>query len=94
MWQSIKNEEYVAQIQRDIINILYYLSLNNQMKLHPDKCKVVTFNYRPSPLAMLTFVPSKKLLSYFPVGRKKASGGKTGLRKLSTRGWQDQFNSG
>ena len=54
IWRSIKNEEDMAQLQRDI-NILYLWSLNNKMKFHPDKCKVVTIKHRPSPLAMLPF---------------------------------------
>ena len=39
------------------------------MKFHPDKCKVVTIEHRPSPLAMLPFVAyryhlGENLLSY------------------------------
>ena len=68
LWRSIKNEEDITQLQRDI-NILYFWSLNNKMKFHPDKCKVVTIKHRPSPLAMLPFVAydyhlGEKLLSY------------------------------
>ena len=37
LWRSIKNEEDITQLQRDI-NILYFWSLNNKMKFHPDKC--------------------------------------------------------
>ena len=40
LWRSIKNEEDITQLQRDI-NILYFWSLNNKMKFHPDKCKDV-----------------------------------------------------
>ena len=36
IWRSIKNEEDMAQLQRDI-NILYLWSLNIKMKFHPDK---------------------------------------------------------
>ena len=70
IWRSIKNEEDIAQLQRDINNnILYLWSLNNKMKFHPDKCKVVTIKHRPSPLAMLPFVAyhyqlAETLLSY------------------------------
>ena len=58
----------MAQLQRDI-NILYLWSLNNKMKFHPDKCKVITIKHRPSPLAMLPFVAyyyqvAETLLSY------------------------------
>ena len=68
IWRSIKNEEDMAQLQRDI-NMLYLWSLNNKMKFHPDKCKVVTIKHRPSPLAMLPFVAynyqlAETLLSY------------------------------
>ena len=68
LWRSIKNEEDITQLQRDI-NILYFWSLNNKMKFHPDKCKVVTIKHRPSPLAMLPFVAyhyhlGENLLSY------------------------------
>ena len=68
IWRSIKNEEDMAQLQRDI-NILYLWSLNNKMKFHPDKCKVVTIKHGPSPLAMLPFVAynyrlAETLLSY------------------------------
>ena len=45
----------MAQLHRDI-NIVYLWSLNNKMKFHPDKCKIVTIKHRPSPLAMLPFV--------------------------------------
>ena len=45
LWRSIKNEEDITQLQRDI-NILYFWSLNNKMKFHPDKCKVVTIKPR------------------------------------------------
>ena len=55
IWQSIKNEEDIAQLQRDI-NILYLWLLNNKIKFYSDKCKVVTIKHRPSPLAMLPFV--------------------------------------
>ena len=51
IWRSIKNEEDIAQLQRDI-NILYFWSRNNKMKFHPDNCKVVTIKHRPSPLAI------------------------------------------
>ena len=66
--RSIKNEEDMPQFQRDI-NILELWSLNNKMKFHPDKCKVVTIKHRPSPLAMLPFVAyhyqlAETLLSY------------------------------
>ena len=47
IWRSIKNEN---------MNIFYLWSLNNKMKFHPDKCKVVTIKHRPSLLAMLPFV--------------------------------------
>ena len=62
------NEENIAKLQRDI-NILYFWSLNNKMKFHPDKCKVVTIKHRSSPLAMLPFVANhyhlrENLLSY------------------------------
>ena len=68
LWRSIKNEEDITQLQRDI-NILYFWSLNNKMKFHPDKCKVVTIKHRPSPLAMLPYVAyhyhlGENLLSY------------------------------
>ena len=68
LWRSIKNEEDITQLQRDI-NILYFWSLNNKMKFYPDKCKVVTIKHRPSPLAMLPFVAyhyhlGENLLSY------------------------------
>ena len=70
IWRSIKNEEDIAQLQRDV-NILYFWSLNNnnEMKFHPDKCKVLTIKHKPSPLAMLPFVVyhyhiGKNLLSY------------------------------
>ena len=58
----------ITQLQRDI-NILYFWSLNNKMKFHPDKCKVVTIKHRLSPLAMLPFVAyhyhlGENLLSY------------------------------
>ena len=61
-------KEDITQLQRDI-NILYFWSLNNKMKFHPDKCKVVTIKHRPSPLAMLPFVAyhyhlGENLLSY------------------------------
>ena len=55
LWRSIKDEEDIAQLQRDI-NILDLWSLNNKMKFHPDKCKVVTIKHRSSPLAILPFV--------------------------------------
>ena len=55
IWRSIKNEVDIAQLQRDI-NILYFWSLNNKMKFHPDKCKVLTIKHKPSPLPMLPFV--------------------------------------
>ena len=55
IWRSIKTEEGIAQLHRDT-NIFYLWSLNNNMKLHPDKCNVVTIKHRPSPLAMLPFV--------------------------------------
>ena len=68
IWRSIKNEEDIAQLQRDI-NILYFWSLNYQMKFHPDKCKVLTIKHKPSSLAMLPFVAyhyhlGENLLSY------------------------------
>ena len=68
LWRSIKNEEDITQLQKDI-NILYFWSLNNIMKFHPDKYKVVTIKHRPSPLAMLPFVAyhyhlGENLLSY------------------------------
>ena len=68
IWRSIKNEADTAQLQRDI-NILNFWSLNNKMKFHPDKCKVVTIKHKPSPLAMLPFVAyhyhlGENLLSY------------------------------
>ena len=68
IWRSIKNEEDIAQLQRDI-NILYFWSLNNKMKFHPDKCKVLTIKHKPSPLTMLPFVADhyhlgENLLSY------------------------------
>ena len=39
------------------------------MKFNPDKCKVVTIKYKPSPIAMLPFVPyhyhlGENILSY------------------------------
>ena len=55
IWRLIKDEEDIAQLQRDI-NILYLRSLNNKMKFHPDKCKVLTIKHRPYPLAMIPFV--------------------------------------
>ena len=68
IWRSIKNEQDIVQLQRDI-NVLYFWSHNNEMKFHPDKCKVVTIKHRPSPLAMLPFVAyhyhlGENLLSY------------------------------
>ena len=68
IWRSIKNEEIIAQLQRDI-NILYFWSPINKMKFHPDKCKVVTIKHKLSPLAMLPFVAyyyhlGENLLSY------------------------------
>ena len=36
--------------------MIYFWSLNNKMKFHPDKCKVLTIKHNPSPLAMLPFV--------------------------------------
>ena len=68
IWRSIKNEQDIVQLQRDI-NILYFWSHNNKMKFHPDKCKVVTIKHRPSPLAMLPFVAyhyhlGENLISY------------------------------
>ena len=59
LWRSIKNEEDITQLQRDI-NILYFWSLNNKMKFHPDKCKVVTIEHRPS-LCCLSLSPWRKL---------------------------------
>ena len=44
-----------GQLQSDK-NIRYLWSLNNQMKFHSDKSKVVTSKLKPSPLAMLAFV--------------------------------------
>ena len=35
-----------AQSQQRDINILYFWSLNNKMKFHPDKCKVVSSDYQ------------------------------------------------
>ena len=68
IWRSIKNEEDIAQLQRDI-NILYFWSLNNKMKFYPDKWKVLTIKHKPSPLTMLPFVAyhyhlGENLLSY------------------------------
>ena len=68
IWRSIKNEADTAQLQRDV-NILNFWSLNNKMKFHPDKCKVVTIKHKPSPLTMLPFVAyhyhlGENLLSY------------------------------
>ena len=52
---SIRNEEDIVQLQKDINN-LHMWSKNNKMMFHPDKCKVVTIKHKPSPLAMLPFV--------------------------------------
>ena len=65
IWRSIKDEQDIAQLQRDI-NIFYFWSLNNKMKFHPDKCKVVTMKHKPSPLenaslCCLSLSPRRKL---------------------------------
>ena len=68
IWRSIRNEEDIVQLQKDINN-LHMWSINNKMMFHPDKCKVVTIKHKPSPLAMLPFVAyhyhlAENLLSY------------------------------
>ena len=68
IWRSIRNEEDIVQLQKDINN-LHMWSINNKMIFHPDKCKVVTIKHKPSPLAMLPFVAHhfhfvENLLSY------------------------------
>ena len=68
IWRSIRNEEDIVQLQKDINN-LHMWSINNKMMFHPDKCKVVTITHKPSPLAMLPFVAyhyhlAENLLSY------------------------------
>ena len=62
IWRSIKNEEDIAQLQRDI-NILYFWSLNNKMKFHPDKCKVLTIIHKPFLLAIF-FIEKLRQLTH------------------------------
>ena len=33
-----------------------HLLVNNKLKFHPEKCKVVSIKHRPSPIAMLPLV--------------------------------------
>ena len=68
IWRSIKNEEDIFQLQKDINNF-HMWSINNKKMFHPYKCKVVTIKHQPSPLAMLPFVAyhyhhAENLLSY------------------------------
>ena len=51
MWSQIISGMDIAIIQKDIDN-LFKWSRNKQMNFHPNKCKVLSMNHKPSPLAV------------------------------------------
>ena len=68
IWRSIKTNFDFEELQKDI-NYLHTWSINNKMNFNIKKCKVVSINNKPSPLAMLPFIANhyylaENLLSY------------------------------